>query len=88
MALLAAIALGLTAIGIYGLGRTLLRHPADPRDWNSRWPWVPALQRSLRMIIRQGMTLAAIGLGAGAAGSLLVTRYLSKLLFGVTPTER
>src|SRR5256885_1188283 len=41
----------------------------------------------LRMIVRQGMTLAGIGLGAGAAGSLLVTHLLSGLLFSVTPTD-
>jgi putative ABC transport system permease protein len=39
------------------------------------------------MIIRQGMSLALIGLVVGAAGSLLFTRMLSSLLFGVTATD-
>jgi ABC-type antimicrobial peptide transport system permease subunit len=39
----------------------------------------------LRMILRQGARPAAIGLGAGLAGSLIVTRIFSRLLFQVNP---
>jgi putative ABC transport system permease protein len=39
------------------------------------------------MILRQGMTLAALGAALGAAGALALTRALKSFLFGVTPTD-
>ena len=33
------------------------------------------------------MTLAGIGLAAGAVGAWLLTRLMEKLLFGVTPSD-
>ena len=46
-------------------------------------------QRSsiLGMILRQGMALAAAGLGVGMAAAMASTRLISGLLFGVTPTD-
>ena len=41
----------------------------------------------LRRAIRQGMTPALLGLGAGLIGALGFTRLLSSLLFGVKPTD-
>jgi len=85
MALLAMIALGLTTIGIYGLmhysvaQRTHeigIRMAVGARSTDVLW-----------MIVWQGMTLAAIGLTMGAAASVLVTHLMSRLLFGVTPTD-
>ena len=39
------------------------------------------------MILRQGMTLVAVGAALGAAGALALTRALKSFLFGVTPTD-
>jgi len=41
----------------------------------------------LTMVVRQGMMLVAIGLVAGFAVALAITRGLSGLLFGVGPTD-
>ena len=39
------------------------------------------------LILRQGTGVAAVGVVIGLAGSLLVTRFLSSLLFGVSPFD-
>jgi putative ABC transport system permease protein len=41
----------------------------------------------LWLVIRQGLALAAVGTGLGITGSLALTRFLSTLLFGVSPTD-
>ena len=41
----------------------------------------------LRMILRQGMVLALVGVGLGLFGALWLTRLLQQLLFEVTPTD-
>jgi len=38
-------------------------------------------------IIRQGMTLALIGCGLGVILAVVLTRVVSSLLYGVTPTD-
>jgi len=41
----------------------------------------------LRVVIRQGMALVAIGMAAGLAGAVALTGALKALLFEVTPTD-
>lgn len=41
----------------------------------------------LRMVLRQGLSLAAIGLAIGLAGAAAATRLLSTFLFGVQPGD-
>ncbi len=41
----------------------------------------------LLLVVRQGMMLALGGLGAGIAGALLLSRLMTKLLYGVKPTD-
>ncbi|HTR02307.1 MAG TPA: ABC transporter permease [Thermoanaerobaculia bacterium] len=80
-----ALALLLASVGIYGVVsygvaqrrreigiRTALG--ANPRD-------------VLRLVFRQALRLAAIGLVLGAIAALGLTRFLASLLFGVGPTD-
>ena len=39
------------------------------------------------MVLGQGLKLALIGVGAGVAGALMLTRLLSTLLYGVRPSD-
>jgi putative ABC transport system permease protein len=41
----------------------------------------------LRMVLREGMLLAGIGIVAGIGGALALTRFLQSLLFEITPTD-
>jgi putative ABC transport system permease protein len=39
------------------------------------------------LVLKQGMQLALIGILGGVAASVILTRALSSLLFGITPTD-
>jgi ABC-type antimicrobial peptide transport system permease subunit len=39
------------------------------------------------MVVRQGMSLAGIGILAGLAGAAILTRLMVSLLFGVSATD-
>jgi ABC-type antimicrobial peptide transport system permease subunit len=41
----------------------------------------------LRLVLRQGMMLVGIGVVAGLAISLLVSRAFSRMLFGLSPAD-
>src|SRR5262249_2721804 len=41
----------------------------------------------LKLIMRQGITLALIGVGAGLLASVALTRLMKSLLFGVSPDQ-
>jgi ABC-type antimicrobial peptide transport system permease subunit len=41
----------------------------------------------LRMVLRRGSLLTAIGVLLGAASALLTTRLMTSLLYGVRPTD-
>ena len=41
----------------------------------------------MRMVLRQGFALAALGLAIGTVGALFVGRLLSTFLFGVSPND-
>jgi predicted lysophospholipase L1 biosynthesis ABC-type transport system permease subunit len=41
----------------------------------------------LRLILRQGIAMVAIGVGAGVVGAVLLSRYLTSMLFGLTALD-
>jgi putative ABC transport system permease protein len=81
----AAIALLLAAIGIGGV----LATSVSRRTQEIGVRMALGAQRGdlLRMVVRQGMVLAMSGLLMGLAAALLLTRWLSSMLFQVTPRD-
>jgi ABC-type antimicrobial peptide transport system permease subunit len=85
VALLAALAIVLGAIGIYGV----ISHFASrrKRDWAIRLALGLRGSGVVAHVVRQGLGLAALGTAVGAVGAAGLTRLLSSFLFGVTAID-
>jgi predicted permease len=81
LSLLAGIALFLAAVGIYGLVAETVA--ARTREIGVRMALGAAPADIVRRVLKRGLTLAAVGLGAGVLAALALSRLLSSLLFGV-----
>ncbi|HEX5474176.1 MAG TPA: ABC transporter permease [Vicinamibacterales bacterium] len=81
----AVCALLLTAIGLYGV--TSYSAAQRTREVGVRMALGASRRDVLRMVLMSGARLAVIGAAVGLAGSLLVTRSLHALLYGVTPLD-
>jgi len=81
----AVVALLLAAAGIYGVlsGSVTER----TRELGIRSALGASRNGILALVVRQGLTLTLVGLSVGALGSLLLSRFLQRLLFGVGSTD-
>jgi predicted permease len=82
---LAAIALGLAAIGVYAL----MHYSVAQRTTEIGVRLTLGAQKSVivGMIMREGLVLAAVGVTVGLVGALVVSRLLSTLLFDISATD-
>jgi len=85
IAVFAGLAATLAAIGLYGVLSSLVRQRVS--EIGVRMAFGAQPSEIFRMMVGQGLTLSAIGVGLGLVAALLLTRAMTKLLIGVTPTD-
>jgi predicted permease len=78
-------ALALASVGLYGI--LAYSVSGRRREIGVRMALGASRFSVLRLVLRQGMMLVAIGVGAGLAISLLVGRAFSRMLFGLSPAD-
>ena len=81
----AVVALLLAAVGIYGVMAHVVTHRT--REIGIRMALGAAPSRVLALVLRQSVTLTAIGAAIGLLGAAAVTRYLEGMLFELTPLD-
>jgi ABC-type antimicrobial peptide transport system permease subunit len=80
-----ALALTLSAIGIYGvLAYTVVQRT---REFGIRMALGAGAADVLWMMVWHGLRLSAAGLAIGLAGALVLSRFLSSMLFEVRPAD-
>ena len=85
LGIFAAVALLLAMIGTYGVLSYLVteRH----REIGIRVALGASTGGIVRLVLRQGLSLSAIGILGGVVGALALARLTQSLLFGVSPTD-
>jgi ABC-type antimicrobial peptide transport system permease subunit len=81
----AGMALLLGAIGIYGVISYMVS--LRTREIGVRMALGAQSTEVRRMVVRQGLVLAVIGVGIGLAGALALSRLISSLLYGIAPHD-
>ena len=85
MAAFALLALTLAAVGVYGVMAYSVA--ARTREIGVRVALGAQPSNVFGMIVRQGLAAAAVGLTLGLMGAVALGRVLTRLLYGVTPTD-
>jgi putative ABC transport system permease protein len=85
LAAFAAIALVLAGVGVYGVVAQTVGERR--REMGIRVALGATPHDVVRLVVRRGMALPMLGVAAGVVASLLATRTLRALLYGVSATD-
>ena len=85
LASFAALALLLTAVGVYGVISYAVRQRTH--ELGIRMALGAQARDLLALILRQGLKLALMGVVLGSGAALALTRWMESLLFGVRPAD-
>lgn len=85
LAAFAVVAIILAAVGIYGV--IAYNVAQRTKEIGIRMALGAQQRQMLTVILRQSLTMAAIGIVVGLAGAFAATRLLNALLFGVGATD-
>ena len=85
LTLFAGLALGLATIGIYGVIAYLVTQ--GTRELGIRMALGATPRGILLLILRHGLSVALVGVGAGLAGAFALTRFMRNLLFGIDAAD-
>jgi putative ABC transport system permease protein len=85
LSVFAALALVLAAVGIYGVISYSVAQRT--REVGIRMALGAQTTDVLKLVVRDGLKLVVIGVVVGLVGAFILTRLMSTLLFGVTPTD-
>jgi len=83
--LFGVVSLVLAGVGLYGL--ISISTSQRTQEIGVRIALGAQSSSILKMVMGEGLLLALLGVAVGVGGSLLLTRFLSKMLFGITPTD-
>ena len=85
LAIFSAISLLLAVMGIYAALSYVVSQ--QTREFGIRMALGAERQDVLKLVVRQGMTLATIGVATGVIASIALTGLMSSLLFGVSAAD-
>src|SRR6185312_13774465 len=85
LAVFSGLSLLLAAVGIYGLMSFLVRQRTH--EIGIRMALGANRGHVLKLVVMKGLTLTLIGVVAGVIGAWALTRLMTTMLFGVTPTD-
>ena len=85
LAVFALTALLLASVGIYGVVSYAVAQRRH--EIGIRMALGARSADVLKLVVRDGMKMAIVGVAVGLAGAFAVTRLIDSLLFGVTPTD-
>ena len=85
LGIFAALALVMAVVGIFGV----INYSVAQRTQEIGIRVALGAQRRdiLKLVVGQGMVLTLLGVAIGLAGAVAITRLISELLFGVSPTD-